>query len=169
MKKLFALLLVVFLFGGSTMAFAWWDQLETTDETITIGVGEGVTLQQSVDDSLDVDEVLVPSNVVQKTNDVNEVVFTYTVELDLGSDVTSKLDLAVNVDNIKVGTELMEDSFVNVDYTNLFTDFTVTGQEVTITVSLDDVDDVDENNEPTYNIQGEDITFDVTFTATIVE
>ena len=161
-KKISIVGIALFLFGGSTFAFAWWDSLETSDDNITIGVGEGVTLEASTEDTLG-DDVLVPSNVVQKTNDVNETVFTYTVELDRGEEVTSDLDLTISVDNIKVGGENADD-FVNIEYVETVENFTVTGQSIEIKVSLADVN---ENNEPDYDIQSKDITFDVTFTATI--
>ncbi len=164
LKKLSILAIALFLFGGSTFAFAWWDDLET-DTDVEIGVGQGVTLSASVDDSLGEDEVLVPSNVVQKVNDVNEVEYTYTVELDNEEDINSDLDLDVDISSIEVGGEEDSDEFINVDVDQP-DDFDVDGTEITITVSLDDVEDDDE---PVYYIQNEDITFDVTFTASIID
>ena len=161
-KKISIVVIALFLFGGSTFAFAWWDDLETSDE-ITIGVGEGVTLSASVDESIEDEEVLVPNNVVQKENDVNEAAFTYTVSLDNEEDITSDLELKVDISDIEVGGESDDDGFINVDGDETY-DFDVDEKEIKITVTLDDVED---DNEPNDGIQNEDITFDVTFTALI--
>jgi len=158
MKKLFALLLVVFLFGGSTMAFAWWDQLETTDENITIGVGEGVTISVNLDEQTQ--GSLVPNGVVMKTNDITEVEVKYTVNLD-SSDINEALNFDVSVINKEIGGSDTYKSLVDID---VVSDSTIQNEsvDVTLTVTLNMP-----SNQTEYDaIVNQNITFDVQFNAT---
>ena len=158
MKKLFALLLVVFLFGGSTMAFAWWDQLETTDENITIGVGEGVTISVNLDEQTQ--GSLVPNGVVMKTNDITEVEVKYTVNLD-SNDINEALNFDVSVINLEIGGLDTYKSLVDII---VVSDSTIQNEsvDVTLTVTLNMP-----SNQTEYDaIVNQNITFDVQFNAT---
>ena len=158
MKKLFALLLVVFLFGGSTMAFAWWDQLETTDENITIGVGEGVTISVNLDEQTQ--GSLVPNGVVMKTNDITEVEVKYTVNLD-SNDINEALNFDVSVINLEIGGLDTYKSLVDIV---VVSDSTIQNEsvDVTLTVTLNMP-----SNQTEYDaIVNQNITFDVQFNAT---
>jgi hypothetical protein len=156
-KKLLGLFLLVFLLAGSSLAFAWWDNLTVTDDTVTIGVGQGVTIQVNLSDQTTGE--LIPSTAVQKPGDVTEVVLTYDVDLDVT--ITGTLNLDVTVDNIEIGGASTLSNLVNVTVNNpgTISNTTVT---VTITVTLDEP-----LNQADYDtIKNSDITFDVTFTAT---
>lgn len=157
MKKILALLLVVLVFSGSALAFAWWDNLETSENDITVGVGEGVTISVNLDEQTS--GTLVPEGVVMKTGDIDEVIIDYTVSLSR-SDLVNPLDLIVTVDNLQVGGEIAHTGLINVDVTNPGTIHNAS-VEVTITITLDEPGD-----EAAYNaVANEDITFDITFEA----
>ncbi len=161
MKKLLLAFAIVLMFGGSALAFAWWDNLETTENDVTIGVGEGVTVSVNLDSQTA--GTLVPAGAVPKTGDVTEVVVAFTVSLD-STALQNPLDLAVVVDNVLIGGETTNAGLVNTVVVNPGT-IQNTPVEVTVTVTLDEP-----ASEAIYDlIKNQDITFDVTFTASIPE
>lgn len=156
MKKLFALLLVALVFGGSALAFAWWDQLET-DETVTVPIGEGVTISVSLEDQTAGN--LIPSGAVEKPGDVYSVDIEFEVELDM--DISAALDLVVTIDNIEIGGDDTYASLVNATVStnpgSIQNDPVTVIITVTITMPA---------NQTEYNaVANENITFDVTFKA----
>ena len=156
-KKVLFVVLAVVLFGGSALAFAWWDNLEVAENDVTIGIGQGVTISVNLDEQTT--GVLVPSGVVLKTGDVTEVDVEFTVSLD-STDLLNALDLEVLVTNIQIGGSTANAGLVNVVVTNPGT-IQNSPAEVTITVTLDMP-----GSQAVYDaIINEDITFDVTFTA----
>ncbi len=161
LKKIFAVLLVAILLGGSAFAYSYWDNLEKTQsETITIGEGKSVTV--SANASAQAGKVLVPAGVVLGTNDVESYVLTYDVALD--NQAASDLVLGVTSSNVLIGGVSTYSSLVNInislDQTALNADSTVV---VTVTVTLTEPAD-----EAAYNaVINSDITFDLTFTATV--
>jgi len=160
-KKLSVIAIVLFLLGGSVIAFAWWDSL-TADEDVTIGVGEGVTISVNLDEQTD--GVLVPAGVVMKEGDVTEVDVEFTVNLDDTEDIIAPLDFIVTITNVEIGGEAIHAGLVN---TSISASETIQNDpvEVTITVTLDMPE-----SEVAYNaVATEDITFDVTFEASIQE
>ncbi|MFH5882609.1 hypothetical protein [Liberiplasma polymorphum] len=155
-KKLGVLFLLVVLFSGSAFAFAWWDNLET-DETVTIGVGQGVTLNVTVGSQTTGN--LVPSGVVEKTGDVTEVVLTYNVVLSTAT--TDPLNLTVEESNVLIDNLATYSSLVNIVISAPAT-ISDTSAVVTITVTL-----TLPANQTEYDaVANKDITFDLTFTAT---
>lgn len=157
MKKVLALVLIVLALGGSTLAFAWWDNLETTQNNITVGVGEGVTISVDLEDQTA--GTLVPSGVVMKTGDVTEVEVEFEVSLDQ-TNLLSALSLNVDVLNIEIDGDATYASLVNtsIDNPGSIQNDNVT---VTITITLDMPD-----NQTEYDaVANKNITFDVTFTA----
>ena len=181
MKKLFALLLVVFLFGGSTMAFAWWDSLEISDDNITIGVGEGVTLEDVT--AADFGEnTLVPSGVVTQAGQTNSLSNTYTLDISTEDKINDDLKFKVT---IEVTEAFTDDNDFDLEEYLVFTIDGETGLERT----YDDFEDVfgeevgyqgdieikvefdsallDENNSDFRDdIFNSDITFNITFELT---
>ena len=158
MKKLFALLLVVFLFGGSTIAFAVWDQLETTSDVVEISVGEGVVISVTLDDETEGN--LIPEDAVLKEDDVKEVKLEFVVELDQ-DDLEETLNLKAIVQNLKIDDSDTNADLVNVDVPE---DLTIKNDEVeiTLTVTLEMPEDSDQYEA----IKNQNITFDVFFEAT---
>jgi len=158
MRKLFALLLVVFLFGGSAMAFAFWDQLETTSEEVEIGIGEGVVISVSLDDYAEGN--LIPEDAVLKDGDVKEVELEFTVTLS-SIDLDEILDLEVSVINLAINGDTNLAHVVDVPVP---TGLTIENDpvEVKLTVKLNMPAD-----EAEYDlVKNQNITFDVEFNAT---
>ncbi len=155
-KKLTIVVIALFLFGGSALAFAWWDSLET-NEDVTIGVGEGVTISVNLDEQTEGD--LVPEGVVMKDEDVTEVDIDFTVTLDR-TDLAEELDLLVNIDNIEIDGV---DTHAGLVQTSIDNPGTIQNApvEVTVTVTLDEPADQSTYDEGA----NKDITFDVTFEA----
>ena len=156
-RKIGVLVLFLVLIGGTAGAFAWWDSLETTENDVTIGVGEGVTI--SVDLDAQTSGSLVPDGVIMKTGDITSSAITFNVTLD-PTDLEEELDLQAEVNNIEIGESDTYASLVNASVDNPGTiqnDLVV----VTVTVTLDEPEDQTEYDA----IKNSDITFDVTFTA----
>lgn len=158
-KKLIAVLAMVIVLGGSTMAFAWWDDLQKTqNETLTIG--EGVTLQVAAVATAPVGKVLVPAGVVIKANDVTSIVLTYNVKLDLAA--VSALNLAVASSNVQIGGSATNAGLVNIAISPASTTVNATNVLITVTVTLAAPATVEVYNA----VINQPITFTLTFTAT---
>lgn len=159
-KKLFAVLAVALVLGGTVMAFAYWDNLQQ-QQNETIEIGNGVTLELSAVAVAPAGKVLVPAGVVMKANDVDEVVLTYNVKLDEAA--LEALHLSVVASNIKIGGSDVNADLVNVEIALGSATVNDANVLVTVTVSL---------NQPAtvavYDvIKNQSITFDLTFSAAI--
>ena len=161
-KKLFAVLAVALLLGGTVLAFAYWDNLQQEKSEI-IEIGNGVTLQVAAVAVAPEGKVLVPAGVAMKANDVDEVVLTYNVKLDEAA--LAALDLSVVASNIKIGGSDVNADLVNVAISLASATVNDANVLVTVTVTLDQpltvaVYDV---------IKNANITFDLTFSAAIAD
>lgn len=162
MKKrtLFIVALVVLLLGSTVGAYAYWDNLQQTQaETITIGAG--TTLTVTADAVAPAGKVLVPAGTVIKADDVEEIVLTYNVKLDKAA--VANLNLAVVASNIKINDSTTNASLVTVDVSLASATVNNSDVVVTVTVTLSEP-----GTQAIYDaIINQDITFDLTFTATI--
>ncbi len=161
LKKLFAALVIALLLSGSALAFAWWDNLEQTqNETLTIG--QGVTLQVSAVATAPSGKVLVPAGVVLKSNDVESVVLTYNVKLDL--EAVSALNLDVVASNVQIGGSTEYASLVNININKASATVNSTDVLVTVTITL-----TQPATQTAYNaVINKPITFTLTFTGSQV-
>ncbi len=159
-RKLLAVLIVTLLFAGTGVAYGYWDNLVVEENDVTITVGKGVTLSVSVKDAIP-SGVLVPSGAVLKSGDLTQVQFSYNVKLDQA--VTTDLDLSVVADNVKINGSTTNAGLVNISITDDNSGkVNSTDVVVTITVTLTEPADL-----AAYQaIYDQDITFDLTFTAT---
>ncbi len=157
-KKLAIALVALLALGGTVSAFAWWDTLqETQNETLT--VGEGTDLVLATVATAPAGKVLVPSGVILKTNDVNEITLTYNVNLD--QTLATALNLNVAASNVQVGGATTHAGLVNINITQASSTVNNTQVLVTVVVTLTEPAD-----EAAYNaIINQDITFDLTFSA----
>lgn len=157
-KRLFAALLVVLLLGGTAFAFSYWDNLSQQEQE-TINIGEGVTLTVSAVAEVPAGKYLVPAGVVLKANDVESVVLTYNVKLDLAA--VTALDLSVVESNVLIGGASTYSSLVNIDISLASATVNDSDVLVTVTVTLDEPATQAEYDA----IENGAITFDLTFTA----
>ena len=160
LKKLSILAIALFLFGGSTFAFAWWDDLETTDSDIEIGVGQGVTLE--IDASDEAGDNLVPASAVEQDGQTDEITLTYTVSLD--TEVDEELNLKTEIENKSFDDDgLNADDVINIDIDPDETTIKNEDVEITLTVTLsDDEDDYEGDVSDYFEAK---ISFNATFTA----
>ena len=159
-RKLLLMLVITLMFAGTGVAYGYWDNLVVEENDVTITVGEGVTLTVSVKDAIPTG-VLVPSGAVLKTGDLTQVQFTYNVKLD--KTVLTDLDLTVVASNIQINGSSTNASLVNIVITDdNSAKVNSTDVVVTITVTLSEPSSL-----AVYNaVYNQDITFDLTFTAT---
>ena len=158
-KRLFVVLAaLVLLFGSTTFAFSYWDNLEQSD-SVSVTAGEGVTLQVSVGDAVPAGKFLVPAGVVMKANDIDEVVLTYNVSLDQAA--LSALNLSVASSNVQIAGSTDNASLVNISISQASATVNDSNVLVTVTVSLNEPATVDVYNA----VINQPITFDLTFTA----
>lgn len=163
-KKLSFALLALFVLGGSTLAFAWWDTNAET-ETITIGVGQGVTL--TVVELSETQGALVPSGVIEQANQVTEYELTYDVNLD--ATATTTLNLSVSESNVQLaGLAEVEGQSVS-NFLTITDDAPATiAPEDTVTVTVTVTLDLDQTTatEIVDAFKNGSITFDLTFEVT---
>ena len=181
-KKISIVVIALFLFGGSTFAFAWWDDLETSDDDITIGVGEGVTLED-VDAADFGEDTLVPSGVVTQAGQTDSLSNTYTLDISSEDEITDNLEFNVTIDvtdTITVGDFDLEEYLVFTiagetglertynDFEDVFGSFEDEGYQGDIEIKVEfDSDLLDEtNSESRDDIFNSEITFDITFELT---
>ena len=189
-KKLTFVFLAVLLFGGSVLAFAWWDNLDE-NEAGTLELGYGVRL--ALDNQTTAEQgILVPENsffAADEDKYTTSYVFTYELTLP---DVTEGLDVLIDITNLKVG----EAAFTSEDFKAL--DFQVSTNEgtfvstgettasiegsttnlrinqtlndttpITITITVTLVDAEEEDTELVFAdyeaVAGAEITFDIEF------
>lgn len=172
-RKLLGLFLLLFLLGGSSVAFAIWDDLEEPVNDVTVGIGQGVTLQVALGSDSRTNpstDNLVPAGVVLKAGDVTSVDLVYNVNLDVPS--LDDLNLSVSASNVQIGLDATYAGLVNIQVGAVdivATPFTTTGVnstaiQVTVTITL-----TEPTTQAEYNaIINSDITFDLTFTASQV-
>ena len=132
-KKISIVVIALFLFGGSTFAFALWDSLETSDDDITIGVGEGVTLED-VDAADFGEDTLVPSNVVTQAGQTDSLSNTYTLDISSEDEITGNLEFNVTIDV----TDAYSDEFNLEDYLV----FTIVGESNGTSHTISNFEDV---------------------------
>ena len=164
MKKFVIAALLLLMVGSTTLAFAWWDSLQVDREDIVIGIGEGVTLQVSVDPAISGE--LVPAGVIAQPNQVTSVTLNYTVTLD--REVSNPLTLEVEESNVRVGGNETLGQFIGFDI-SLSSPTVQLGSsvDVTIVVTLELTQAVVEaENLDLDNFRNQDIEFDLTFKAT---
>jgi len=161
MKKLMVVLVALLALGGTVTAYSWWDNLEE-QKSETLVVGEGIDLVVSDSVVTPAGKVLVPSEAVLKANDITEIVLTYNVNLDKAAN--QALDLNVVESNVLVGGVNTYSSLVEFVISTDVTATTVNADVVVVTVTISLGNPVDQT---AYNaIINQDITFDLTFTAT---
>lgn len=158
LKKLSVILLALFVLGGTAVAYAYWDNLQQTQEE-TINIGQGVTLQKSVVATAPAGHKLVPSGVVLKANDVTSITLTYNVKLDV--EALNALTLNVQASNIQIDGSATHAGLVNINISQASATVNATDVLVTVTVTL-----TQPATEAAYNaIINQPITFTLTFTA----
>jgi hypothetical protein len=115
-KSLFALLLL-FVVAGSSLAFAWWDQLEVDrDETIDLGYGVRLEIESVVED----ERILVPAGsfyAAYEADYTTEYSFTYVLKLEEPLKEGMLANLITEITSFEVN---------GVEYTNVPKVFTVT-------------------------------------------
>lgn len=100
-KKLAIVLVALFAFGGTVSAYAWWDQLQVTDSSQTLTIGEGANLSVQATFAPDSGKTLVPNTVMLGANDVTSYDIEYTLVLD--KQLAADANLSAVVDSIDVG------------------------------------------------------------------
>ena len=160
MKKFVIAALLLLMVGSTTLAFAWWDSLQTEENDITIGIGEGVTISVSLEEHITGN--LVPAGVVQKTGDVTEVVIDFEVSLS-PSELVSALNLSAVASNIAIGGDTDLAQYVSVVRSGATT---IQNDVVTVTFTVTLLMDENTPSAAVSRAQKSDITFDVTFEAT---
>ena len=120
-------LLVVLMFSSTAVAFAFWDRgFEQVDsDVINIGVGATLEVEQTV--TPPPGKFLVPLGAFRGTNDVNEVVFTYTINLNKAGRVV------VSANNVKIDNSATNNELVLID---MYTTTPNTTPVSTLTVDL---------------------------------
>jgi|AntRauTorcE11897_2_1112592.scaffolds.fasta_scaffold00016_47 hypothetical protein len=118
LKKLMVAVFLVLILGGSTIAFAWWDNLsESRLEANIVTLGEGATMTTSpvvIDPATD--GYLIPSSAILKPGDTHEILLNYNVNID--QPIASALNLLVTVTDINVGSTPNPFDLISVNVTN---------------------------------------------------
>ena len=101
--------LVMLMFVGTGTAFAYWDSgfEQMNSDVINIGVGATLEVEQTV--TPPAGKFLVPLGAFMGTNDVNEVVFTYTINLNKAGRV------AITATDIKINNDFLNNELVLID------------------------------------------------------
>jgi hypothetical protein len=158
-KRILAVIALVLLFGGTTLAFGYWDNLTPDAIGEKVVVGEGVTL--TVPAAINPTGQLVPTGVVMKTGDVDSYVLTYSVSLDKAT--LANLNLAVTISNIEIGGITTYNDAIDIVVSGITTVNNTAG-DVIITITFDgEPADLAEYTA----VATKDITFDITFVATV--
>jgi hypothetical protein len=158
-KKILAAILIVLALGGSALAYSWWDNLSQTQNE-TISVGQGITLTVAAVAVAPAGKYLVPDGVVLKINDVESIVLTYNVKLDLTA--LDALNLSIVAEEIKIGGDATYANLVIIEIVQASSTVNNTNVLVTVTVTLAQPATVVEYN----LIKNMPITFNLKFTAT---
>ncbi|MCF7926196.1 MAG: hypothetical protein K9L74_01280 [Candidatus Izimaplasma sp.] len=170
-KKLGIALLVMLALVVTTGTFAYWassvtDGTNTVGGTVTVGTGEQVTTTVTVTAQSDLNGNLVPVGFEDATK-VNNLDLTFPVTWTADQAGADGIvgNLNVTISNYAIGT------LTGTAVTDMFT-VTITSGSGAITegVSQNVIINVEFTNEPTDSttysqVAGNDLTFDVTFTA----
>jgi len=98
-RRLIFLALIGFVTIGTTAAYAVWDQqTQTTDPIIDIGVGAVLMVSETL--SPDPGKTLIPYGAFKGIDDVDEIVYTYTVRFNKVGKLT------VHVASIVIGEDI---------------------------------------------------------------
>ena len=102
-KKITFVFLAVLLFGGSALAFAWWDNLteDLEDQTLELGVGVRLTVE---DETTEGQGLLVPvgSFYAGETGYTTVYTFTYDLVLEEALAAGFTVDLTVVIDELAI-------------------------------------------------------------------
>jgi len=158
-KKILAAILIVLALGGSVLAYSWWDNLSQTQNE-TISIGQGITLTVAAVAETPAGKYLVPDGVVLKIDDVESIVLTYNVKLDLTA--LDALNLSIVAEEIKIGGNATYANLVNIQIIQASSTVNNTDVLVTVNVTLAQPATVVEYN----LIKNQPITFNLKFTAT---
>jgi hypothetical protein len=175
-KKLVVGLLVMLAVVMSTLTFAYWSAGLTVDDndlasnTVAIGVGEAVTTSVTLAADSQTSGTLVPVGRADDSSSatpVEAVVIEFTVSLDNNEENDSfagtEAVLAVAASNIKIDNSTTNASLVGIALSYTATINVDGTQSVTVTVTL-----TEPTTQAIYSaIAGKDITFDLTFTASL--
>ncbi|MDD4988414.1 MAG: hypothetical protein PHS68_05935 [Candidatus Izemoplasmatales bacterium] len=158
-KKFMAAIAVAIVLGGSAFAYAWWDNLDQTQEE-TLTIGQGVTLEVAASAVAPEGKFLVPTGAVLKANDVTEIVLTYNVALDQA--VINPLTLSVVASDVLINADATYADLVNINIVKAETTVNNVDVLVTVTVTL-----TEPATELAYNaVHNQPITFTLSFSAT---
>jgi len=158
-KKFMAAIAVAIVLGGSAFAYAWWDNLDQTQEE-TLTIGQGVTLEVAASAVAPEGKFLVPTGAVLKANDVTEIVLTYNVALDQA--VINPLTLSVVASDVLINADATYADLVNINIVKAETTVNNADVLVTVTVTL-----TEPATELAYNaVHNQPITFTLSFSAT---
>ena len=158
-KKFMAAIAVAIVLGGSAFAYAWWDNLDQTQEE-TLTIGQGVTLEVAASAVAPEGKFLVPTGAVLKANDVTEIVLTYNVALDQA--VINPLTLSVVASDVLINADATYADLVNINIVKAETTVNNVDVLVTVTVTL-----TEPATEVAYNaVHNQPITFTLSFSAT---
>ena len=160
MKRIMFVFLMALLLGGSAFAFAWWDNLEDS-QNVSIGTGEGVTLEVALGTDEGADK-LVPAGVVPQPGQTESYVLTYDVTLD--NEITGDLTLDVVASDILVNGSTDLSSYIDVDIAD-DNEGTIGNETVVVTVTVTLTIDSGDPEADIEALKNADITFDLTFTA----
>ncbi|MDD4355488.1 MAG: hypothetical protein PHP61_06290 [Candidatus Izemoplasmatales bacterium] len=157
-KKFMAAIAVAIVLGGSAFAYAWWDNLDQTQEE-TLTIGQGVTLEVAASAVAPEGKFLVPTGAVLKANDVTEIVLTYNVALDQA--VINPLTLSVVASDVLINADATYADLVNINIVKAETTVNNADVLVTVTVTL-----TEPATELAYNaVHNQPITFTLSFSA----
>lgn len=156
-KKLGALLVLLFILGGTVGAYAWWDS-RTRDEEETINIGHGVTLEVEAVAEAPEGKFLIPVGAIVKSDDVTEVVLTYNVAFNYA--LAEDLYLVVTHKDVEIDGDDSLAHLVNIDIHQAEAMVNNVDVLVTVTVTLSEPADQAEYDA----IANKPITFTLTFT-----
>ena len=159
-KSLFALIALVILSGVSAVSgtYAYWNTLQEV-KGVTQTIGEGIHQTVQVNASAQAGKTLVPAgHAVPSDNQVEEVVFTYFVNLN--RTVAAPLTFNVVKSNVLIGEDATHAGLVIISIDAPATLVDTTLKTVTVKVTLTEPAD-----QTAYNaIINQNITFNLTFT-----
>lgn len=158
-KLLSSILILFVVFGLGLSISAVWDVLSKRDDNNNVTLSDNVELV--VSETVGNTGNLVPESAVLKEGDVTSVTYTYVVSLDKTKQLQNALNATVAVENVKIDGSDTYSDLVNVVISN--ESFTLAEDEVTVTVtiSLNEPENMDQVNA----IMNKTISFDVLFNA----
>lgn len=150
---------VLMFLSFTTVTYAYWNVLAITkDETIV--VGQGVSLNMTVEAVAPIGKTLVPAGcVVDSATQVDSITLTYNVKLS--RTLTADLTLSVTPSNVRIGEDATNAGLVGFAITLGAPTVNNADVLVTVTVTL-----VEPESQAIYDvIINKDIKFDLNFTA----